>query len=174
MTFLRHPTRQVHHTVANHLETGLATLGWTVAGQTPFGAPVVDLTTLSGTFGAKEAGTVTDGSAVLSLGPEAGPESEELGGPLHRADLAMVLDVFMSKAAYASTLLEDCRDILLGRLPAPGPRSIPVVDQNAGTAAVGWMLSFGDLELRTPDRINALHWRALAFTVEIRFPEAVY
>lgn len=172
MSALRHSSRHVHHSVAEHLSAALTTLKWVgPANDTPFGAPVVTVTTSQDTLGSKEVAGAKDGSLFVSLGPEQMPVDEEVGGPLAMTELVMFVDVFMAQAGHAQALIEDVRDVFLGRLPAPGPRSIPVVNQVTSTVVEGWRVEFVDLEQRIPDRASALHWRVLALTCEIRYRE---
>jgi len=175
MTFLRHSSRHVHHTVADHVEAGLAALSWTNAATTPFGSPVVtfDRTRSAADFlvpGVTPSG-LKAGLVCITLGNEFQPDPEEMGSGLHVVELPIFVDVFMDVDAHAQTLAEDARDIFLGRQAFWPKRFIPVVNQATSTAVPGWSIEFDDVERDRPEHSFALAWQVVKATAMVRYQE---
>lgn len=174
MTFLRHAPRQVHHSVASYLDACLLELGWTAAttSERPFGVDRVKTShspaIVDGSLVKVEAGQVS-----ITLGDEAMPEEQELGGPLSQQDYPIFIDVLMGEYALALTLASDIRDCFLGRFEF-ARRSIPVTDQLLQTPAPGWLLEFEDVERAQPDNVLPLHWQVVKVTAVATFSEARY
>lgn len=175
MTFLRHSSRHVHHTVAAHVEAGLAALKWTVADETPFGAPVVtfDRTRSAADFivpGQKVTG-LHAGLVTISIGSEFQPDPEELGSGLVVTEIPVFVDIFQDLDAHAQGLAEDTRDIFLGRQAFWPKRFIPVVNQATSTPVPGWTIEFDDIERDKPEHTFALAWQVVKATAMVRFQE---
>lgn len=163
MTYLRHATRHIHHTVADHIEARLNTDLWTVAGQVPFGGEPVTVERTpaqSKDVGARQ--------VRISVGNEFSPVPEEMGGPLTSQEVPVFVDVFMNTEAAAIALACDVRDALLGRTAS---RFIPVINQIDGTEVPGWMIEFEDVERLRPDAVTAFHWQVVKATAVVRFLE---
>jgi len=115
VTYLRHSTRHIHHTVVEYIREQLRELKWMTEGQTPFGATPVEIITAHPkeweTTARLEAGTV-----AITLGDESMPDLEESGGPLYSMDVPIFIDVFSDNESITLALALDIRDILLGRL----------------------------------------------------------
>lgn len=171
MTFLRHAPRHVHHSVANHIESGLTQLGWLDPALTPFGAPAVTVKTdrlTSTSLSRAEAGLVT-----VSLGDEAPPELEEMGGVLSSQEYPLFVDVFQDNHASALALATDVKDILRGRFDFMAVRGIPVIDQITGTPVPDWRIDFEDIERVEPDSTLPLFWQTVKVTAVTHFNEAI-
>lgn len=171
MSYLRHASRHIHHTIADAIEGLLDDLHWTStdAALRPFGAGQVVV---------KRTGGVTDkdrkiaaGEVFVTIGGEAMPETLELGGPLTQQEIPVFVDILMAEDAHAVCLAADVRDALLGRI-ASVPRVLPVVDQTTGTAVPGWRISFEDVERVVPDQVLALHWQIVKVAAIVEFQES--
>ena len=130
MSWLRHAPRHVHRTVFDHVEAQLASLNWTNAAATPFGAPAVTLVDTPIVDGDQIRQQAEAGKVFVTLGDEPAPSEEELGGPLHSQEYVIFFDVFMVAHGHAVSLASDIRDILLGRIG--GKRHLAVIDQVTG------------------------------------------
>lgn len=165
MTYLRHAARHIHHTVADHIETRLDSLGWTSAAATPFGATPVSVKRTAG-----HAKDITAGQVRISLGDEYMPQEQEMGGPLTRQDVPLFVDIFMDREAIALALACDVRDICLGRLGG-GTRFLPVINQVNDTAVPGWQIELDDVIRVRPDHALPLSWQVVKVTASTYFPE---
>lgn len=172
MTWLRHSTRHVFQTLYDHVSEQLAILGWTVAGQTPFGAPLVTLVDKPLVDGDQIRKEAQAGMVFVTLGTELNPEEQELGGPLAIQEIPIFFDVFMDANAHAVALACDIRDILRGRIG--GKRVLDVVNQVTGVAEPGWTFELVDVERVSPDQRFAMHWQSVKVTAETTFQEEVY
>ena len=172
MTWLRHASRHIQETVANHVGAQLTALSWMDPDNTPFGAPVLTIVTQPIVSGDGLAKGVTAGTVACTLGTELDPELLELGGPLTEQEIPVFFDIFMAKAGEAMAVANDIRDILLARL-AGTSRTIAVVDQASGAAVTGWRIEFEDVERSTPDQRLALHWQIVKVTASVTFPEVL-
>lgn len=166
MTYLRHASRHVHHTVANHLTARLTELGWLTAGSVPFDAPPLQIKRTAGPL--KD---VRSGEVRITLGDERAPDLEEMGGPLSTQDYPVFVDCFLDTEATCLALASDVRDVFLGRL---GNRFIPVINQITSTPVEGWVIEFDDVERVRPESSMALHWQVVKVTAVTAFPETVF
>lgn len=166
--YLRHATRHIHHTVADHIEEQLTILGWMGgAGPVPFNSAPVVVRRTSGPAKDVEAQQVR-----ISIGDEQHPTSLELGGPLTEQELPIFVDIFMDSDGTAVALACDVRDILLGRVG--GKRSLPVIDQVNDTPVPGWRIELDDVVRVTPEHVLAMHWQIVKVTAVTRFAEVAY
>jgi hypothetical protein len=166
VTYLRHAARHVHHTVADHIEAQLVTLGWTTVGQVPFNAAPISIKRSAGT-----APDIAAGQVRISLGNEVAPAEEELGGPLASQEYPIFVDVFMDNETIALALASDIRDVLLGRIG--GRRWLPVINQANDTEVPGWTLELDDVERIRPDHVLPMAWQVVKVTAIAYFPEVV-
>lgn len=173
MVFLRHASRHVHATVANHVKAGLTELGWDDAATTPLGAPAVSVQTTAALTGGRVDKKVTAGLVSITLGNEFAPDPQELGGALFLQEYPIFIDVFMGTEGETTALACDIRDILLGRFEFAG-RSIPVVDQVTSTPVDGWRIEFDDVERTTPENTYSLFWQVVKVTAATYYPEVVF
>jgi hypothetical protein len=173
MTWLRHASRHVHHSVADYLRAQLDALNWTDEANTPFGAPAVDLRTSASIVGEKLVEGISAGVVTITLGPELAPEEEELGGPLSLQEYPFFIDIFQESEGVCTALACDIRDIFMGRL-AGTQRWLPVTNQATDAVVAGWKLEFDDVERVTPDQRFTLPWQVVKVTASAYFPEVVY
>lgn len=173
MTYLRHASRHVHHTVANYVKSHLDTLGWTQAGNVPFDSPVVKVWKSSAINGTGLASQVTAGVVSIVPGNEPMPAGEELGGPLTSQIYPIFIDVFQDNEATALALANDIKDIVLGRLPGTR-RSLPVINQMTGEPQPNWWMELDDVERVKPDHTFALHWQTVKVSANAYFNEVLY
>ena len=173
MSYLRHASRHIHHTVATTIQDGLIALNWTIPGSTPFGAPVLRFQRTTALVGGKLPDKMSPGLVTITLGDEVEPDPEELGGALHSVELPIFIDIFMDKDAHALAAAEDIRDILLGRL-AGTSRFVQVINQATGDPIADWQIELEDLERSRPDIALTLHWQVIKVTARAYFIEVVY
>lgn len=173
MTYLRHASRHVHHTVANHIEQHLGILGWTVPGSVPFDSPVVTVRRTSAVVGGTLGKLTTAGTVAVTIGNEPLPSLEEMGGPLGSQEYPIFIDCFQDTEATALALATDVKDILMGRLPGT-VRYLPVVDQATGTSVPDWLIELDDIERVEPEYNFALFWQVVKVTAVTYFPEVIY
>lgn len=173
MTFLRHASRHVLHTVANHVDTQLGVLGWTTPGSVPFDSPVVKVRRTAAIAGGTLGKTTQAGTVAVTLGNEFSPDPQELGGALSSQDYPIFVDVFQDTEATTLALATDVKDILLGRLPGAA-RYLPVIDQSTGLAVPDWTIELDDIERVEPDYNFALFWQVVKVTAVAYFPEVIY
>lgn len=171
--FLRHASRHVHHTVANHIEGALAQLGWTDAATTPFGAPALKFQRTVALSGGRVDTKIEPGLVSITLGDEFNPDMEEMGGPLARQDYPIFVDIFMDTDATALSVAVDVEDILLGRFEF-AKRFIPVIDQALGQPVVGWQIELDDVERVRPDSTYQFYWQVVKVTAVTHFNEVAY
>lgn len=173
MTYLRHASRHVHHTVANYLLDQLTALDWTDPANTPFGAPAVTMWRTPAIVGTTLTERVAPGVVSCTLGDEYGPDPEELGGPLHSQEYPLFVDIFQDSHATALALANDIRDIFLGRLPETR-RWLDVVNQINGQIVPGWKMELEDVERVKPETVLPLHWQVVKVTAVAYFPEVTF
>lgn len=175
MAFLRHASRHVHQSLLNMLTEQLATLGWMGPDAVPFGADPVTIIATRPFIGSRLSDQVgaTGTTVVFSLGSEAVPGSEELGGALASQDYPFFIDVFSDTEAVGMALSTDIKDILLGRLPGT-TRFLTLVDQTTGDAVTSWQVELNDVERVAPEHEFPLQWFAVHVTATAYFPEEVY
>lgn len=172
MTYLRHSSRHVHHTVATYLREHLTTLGWIGPSEsTPFGATPVELRT-SHPPEWQESSRLEAGTVAVTLGDEDAAILEEMGGPLASVEHPIFVDIFMDNEAIALALALDVRDLFYGRLPG-SVRSLPVRDfsYDPPISVVGWLLEFDDITRVRPD--TASNWQVVKCTAVTYFAEVV-
>lgn len=171
--FLRHASRHVHHTVANYVKAGLDELGWTAssASQRPFGAAQFVVRT-DVAISDRERKAISDGLVAVSLGNEAPPDPEELGGAIASQEYPIFVDVFSEVETHGLTCASDIRDHLLGRFEF-SQRWLPVIDQSTATAVAGWRLELDDIERVYPDQPFPIHWQVVKVTAVAHFPEVI-
>ena len=172
MTWLRHATRHIHHTVLNHVKTELTGLDWLDPANTPFGAPAVNIIDSPVVDGDQIRKQFTAGTVACSVGGEFDPDPQELGGPLAQQEIPIFFDVFMDTAGSALACACDIRDILLGRIG--GKRVLPVINQATSTPVAGWSIELTDVERAAPDQRYALHWAVVKATATVTYPEEVW
>lgn len=174
MTYLRHASRHVHHTVANYLQAQLDDLHWTDPHATPFGAATVTMIRTPAVLadGHLEK-KVTAGTVAITLGDEYRPMEEELGGPLFSQEYPLFIDVFQTTHSSALALAGDIRDILLGRLPGT-KRWLEVINQINAQVVPGWRLELEDIERVAPETTLPLRWQVVKCTAVAYFPEVAY
>ena len=173
MTYLRHASRHVHHSVADYLQAQLEELGWTDPDATPFGATPVTLIRTPAIVGGALTEKITAGTVAITLGDEYGPDIEELGGPLHSQDYPLFVDVFQATSAEALALASDIRDIFLARLPGT-QRWLDVTNQINDQVVPGWKLEFEDIERVQPETVMPLRWQVIKVTAVAYFPEVTF
>lgn len=171
---IRHATRHVQATILNVLREQLTILGWTDDAHLPFGnkhAAVVRFTD-SPAIGEDRSFTegVGAGTLACTLGDEAPPSPEEIGGPLTRQDYPVFLDILQPSYAAATALANDVRDILVGRMPGTR-RHIRVINQVTGEPVPGWICELTDVEITRPEVRMPLHWQVVKVTAEVYFSE---
>lgn len=172
MTHLRHASRHVHQTVADHLRDGLGSLNW-FGPSVPFGEEPIRLETTKAFRGDQLREEIAAGSVYVTLGSEPHPLMQEMGGPLAAQEYPFFVDVFMDAEAVTRALSCDIRDLLLGRFAGFG-RGVKVVDQGTGTPVEGMTLSFDDIERVEPEHTLPLHWQAVHATAVVHFNEVVW
>lgn len=173
MTFLRHASRHVHQTMADHILNGLEELNWTDPMLTPLGAPAVRLQTTPALQGGRLGANVAAGLVSVTLGNEFAPDLEEMGGPLSSQEYPVFIDMFMGTEGEALALACDIRDILLGRFEF-AKRHLAVVDQVTSTSVPGWMIELDDVERVSPDHNYSLHWQVVKVTATTYYNEVTY
>jgi hypothetical protein len=171
--FLRHASRHVHATIAKHVKAGLTELNWTDPALTPLGASAVRFQTTSALQGGRPGAGVSPGLVSITLGNEAPPSEEEMGGPLHLQEYPIFIDVFMETEGECTALACDVRDILLGRFEFAG-RVLPVVDQVTSTDVPGWILELDDVERMSPEHTFSIQWQVVKVTASAYYNEVVY
>lgn len=172
MSYLRHASRHVHQTVADHVKDGLTSLGW-FGPDVPFGEDPITLDTTRAFIGDTLSEEVTAGTVYVTLGREVNPDMEELGGPLASQQYPFFFDVFMTTEAVTRALACDIRDLLLGRIDGYG-RGLQVTDYVTGTPVAGMALSFDDIERVAPEHTFPLHWETVHATAVLHFNEVVW
>lgn len=174
MTYLRHSSRHIHHSVADYVKAQMAALLWTTPGSVPFDAPVVRFTTNTAIPNNRTdlARAIEPGMVAITVGDEPDTVEEELGGELVTLELPIFFDIFMDSDATALAVANDIRDVLKGRL-AGSKRVIPVVDQVTSTPVDGWVIEFTDVERARPEH-NVLHWQIVKVTATTQFLEIVH
>lgn len=172
MTYLRHASRHVHHTVANHLKAQLDALGWTDAATTPFGATPARVITTAAVVGSQLDSKVTAGTIAVTLGDEFGPDLEELGGPFTSQEYPIFVDVFQDSSTAALTLASDIRDIFLGRVEG-SKRWLPVIDQSTKAQVAGWVLELDDVDRVSPETAMPLRWQVVKVTATAYFNDVL-
>jgi len=172
MTYLRHASRHVHHTVANHLKARLDALGWTDAATTPFGATPAKIITTSAVVGTQLDSKVTAGTIAVTLGDEFGPDPQELGGPFTSQEYPIFVDVFQDTSTAALTLASDIRDIFLGRV-AGSRRWLDVVDQSTKQPVPGWKIELDDVDRVSPETAMPLRWQVVKVTAIAYFNDVM-
>lgn len=173
MTYLRHASRHVHHSVANYLQDQLDELGWSDPEVTPFGATPATLIRTPAIVGESLDKKVTAGTVAITLGDEYGPDHEEMGGPLHAQEYPLFIDIFQSTSAEALALASDIRDVFLGRLPGT-QRWLDVTNQVNDRVVPGWKLEFEDVERVQPETVMPLRWQVVKVTAVAYFPEVTH
>lgn len=173
MTFLRHASRHVHHSVANYLTDQLDALGWTQAGNVPFDSPVVEVRTSRAIVGGTLGKTTKAGTVAITLGDEFAPDPEEMGGPLSSQEYPLFIDIFQDTEGSTLALATDIKDIFLGRVDGAA-RWLNVTNQADGFVVPGWRLEFEDVERVEPDFTFALFWQVVKVTAVAHFPEEIY
>lgn len=173
MTYLRHASRHVHHTVANYVKFHLDQLGWTQAGIVPFDSPVVKIWKSAAVTPAGLNQQVTAGVCSITVGNELAVEMHELGGALASQDYPIFIDVFQDTDATALALASDIKDILLGRLPGTR-RSLSLVNQMTGNPEADWWIELEDIERTRPDHTFTLAWHSVKVTAVAYFTEVTY
>lgn len=173
MTYLRHASRHVHHTVANYVAQHLELLDWTDAASTPFGAKPVRIQRTPSVLGDKLADGVTAGVVSITLGDEYGPDPEELGGALSSQEYPLFIDIFQDTHGAALALANDVRDILLARLPGT-QRWLDVINQSTGAVVPGWKLELEDIDRVSPETVMPLRWQVVKLTATAYFPEVTF
>lgn len=173
MTYLRHASRHVHHTVANYIKAQLDVLKWTVPGEVPFDSPVVQIWKTPAVTQSGLNRQVTAGVVSITLGNEQSPDMEEMGGPLASQEYPIFVDVFQDQHATALVLASDVKDILLGRLPT-ARRSMTVINQATGEPVPDWWIELDDVERVAPDNSFSLHWMTVKVTATAYFAEVRY
>lgn len=173
MTYLRHASRHVHHTVANYIAEQLTALNWMDEANTPFGAIPVRIMKTPSVIGGQLADNVTAGVVSITLGDESNPDPEELGGALFSQEYPIFIDIFQDSYAVALSLANDVRDILLGRLPDT-QRWLDVVNQTNAQVVPGWKLELEDVERVSPETVMPLRWQVVKVTAVAYFPEVTF
>lgn len=170
MTYLRHSTRHVHHTVIKYLREQLTALNWIGSEETtPFGATPVELFTVHPPEW-KQDQKLQAGKVAITLGNEVMSTLEEMGGPLTSVEIPIFVDIYMDDESIALALALDVRDIFHGRLP-DSVRWLPVLDfaESPPTAVEGWTLEFDDITRVRPD--DSIVWQVVKVTALTYFPE---
>jgi hypothetical protein len=176
MTWLRHAGRHVHHTAANYLSAQLEALGWTAAdaAERPFGGTQVVMWTKPAILAE---GALVDqvaaGVLAITLGDEAYPQMQEMGGPLSTQEYPLFVDIFHDTEETTLALATDVRDIFMGRLPGTQP-FLDVVNQANQVSVPGWRMEFEDIERVRPESKIRLHWQVVKVTATTFFPEERY
>ena len=172
MTYLRHASRHVHHTVANHLKARLDALGWTNAATTPFGATAARVIKTPAVVGTQLASTITAGTVAVTLGDEYGPDLEEMGGSMTSQEYPIFVDVFQDTDAAALTLANDIRDIFLGRITG-SQRWLNVINQSTQQPVPGWKLELDDVDRVSPETAMPLRWQVVKVTAVAYFADVL-
>ena len=173
MTYLRHASRHIHHTVANYIVEHLTALGWTQEGNVPFDSPVVKVWKSPAIIGNSLDRNVVPGVVAINLGNEITPDLEELGGPLTSQVYPVFIDIFQDHEATALALANDVKDILLGRLPGTR-RSLRLINQVTGQEVPDWWIELDDIERVKPDSNFALRWQVVKVSANAYFNEVQY
>lgn len=174
MTWFRHASRHVHHTVANYMVEHLTALNWLNPADVPFGASVVRVvrTPAIAGEGKLEAG-IGPGHVSIVLGSETPSIEEELGGPLSSQEIPLFIDIFQDSDGAAVSLACDIRDIFMGRL-VDTKRSLPLINQVNQQEVAGYRMEFEDIERVTPEIRLPIPWQIVKVTAVLYFPEVRY
>jgi hypothetical protein len=172
MTYLRHASRHVHHTVVNHLKAQLTSLGWTDAATAPFGATPAKVISTPAIVGSQLASTITAGTVSVTLGDEYNPDLEEMGGPFTSQEYPIFVDVFQSTDAGALTLASDIRDIFLGRTIG-SRRWLDVINQATKEPVPGWKIELDDVDRVSPETVMPLRWQVVKVTATAYFNDVM-
>lgn len=173
MTFPRHASRNVQHTVMNRVKDALTTLGWLDEGTLPFGtdfAAVVKFTDAPAIAGDKLVEGIEAGVIACTLGPEFNPDEQEIGGPLSLQEYPIFFDLFQPRYATATALADDVRDALMGRFVGT-KRAFPIIDQRDDSQIAGWTCELADVEIVRPEIRLPLHWQVVKVTAEVYYLE---
>lgn len=173
MSWLRHASRHVHHTVANYIEHHLAALDWTDPQATPFGAAPVKIMREPVLFGDERDRKIQDGTVAITIGDEDDVDHKKLGGPLVAQEYPLFVDIFAAQEGVALALANDVRDILKGRLPGT-QRWHDLINQSNGNVVPGWKLEFEAVYRERPENQPALRWQVVKAEVVAYFPEVTY
>lgn len=119
MRFLQ---RNVHRSVFDHLALRLDELGW-VDDPVNFGAEPVMFKEVDAQEGVERIEPTT---VALWVPQESADRLGELGGPLYRCDVDMVIDVYASQASFATALASDIKELFRERF-------IPLLDHSVST-----------------------------------------
>lgn len=156
MAYLRFATRHLQASVANHIATALAQLGWTgTAGPVPLGTTAAVVTTRR--LRAEEA--VVGNLVAISFGDEPDEDPLELGGGLVAIEHHLFVDCVGIEEPHALSLASDVKDLLTGRAPGTS-RFITLRDYTSdavGTPVLGHTLEAEDV---MRDKPNGPDWRA--------------
>lgn len=173
MTWLRHSTRFVKQSVADHVITQLTSLGWFTAGSTPFSA---DPITLIEQFPSEwqAIAKLKSGSLAVTLGDEVDAKPEEMGGHLVSQPIPVFFDIYYDSEGVALALACDIRDVLKGRISGTGPTSIGLTDysQNPTALVSGWTIELDDVQRVVPNTMSPL-WQVVKATATCYFNEVV-
>lgn len=175
MSYLRHASRHVFHTVAGRIESALGELGWTSTSdaERPFGTDQLTVRRHTPVTGESGDSTAKPFTVAITLGDEFTPQEQEIGGPLSMQEYPIFCDVLMPNDALALVLASDIRDVCLGRLDGYR-RSFPVIDQITQAPVVDWRISLEDVERVKPDSELTLAWQVVKVTAEVHFPEGMF
>ena len=174
MSYLRHASRHVFHTVAARIETAIGELGWTSADEAerPFGVDRVAVRRHTPVTGENGDGFKPYVLAI-TLGSEAMPEEQELGNGVSMQEYPIFCDILMPNDALAVTLASDVRDLCLGRMTGYR-RAFPVIDQITQAAVPDWRIELDDIERTRPDVDLPLAWQVVKLTAQVHFPEGLF
>lgn len=170
MTYLRHSSRHIHHTVIKYLREQLTTLKWIgPANATPFGATPVELYANHPPEW-KQDQRLQAGKVAITLGDEVMSTLEEVGGPLSSVEIPIFVDIYMDDESIALALALDVRDIFNGRIPG-SVRALPVLDfiEQPPTPVPDWRIEFDDITRVRPD--DAINWQVVKVTALTYFQE---
>jgi hypothetical protein len=155
MRFLQ---RNVRETVAQHVKTSLTSLGW-VDEPVNFGAEPVVFREVD-----RQAVEGIVPTTVSIWVPDEGPDRlAELGGPLYKATIGVVMDVYASKQSIAVAVASDIKALFRDR-------TIPLYDFSVSTPVQGGVIELDSAYIDRPNvRANAIEfagvWRVVrAFT----------
>lgn len=169
MTYLRHSTRMIHQTIADHVTSFLDDLNWTTEGSVPFQATKVTVqTTIPKKY--EKAKQLAPGTVAVTLGDEEAVKGIEVGGYLSTFTLPLFIDCFQDKEGTALGLALDVRDILCARVPG-AKRIIPVYDyaNDPKTLATGYQIEF--LGVTREQHQQSPTWQMVTALAEVTFTD---
>lgn len=164
----RFSSRHIRETIKDYLFTNMGVLGWDT--DPPFGTTPVAFKD-EFPFEWEQIAKLQANQLAVSFDTEFPGTLEELGGPLASMRMTVFIDCYMENASLAVAILNDVRDILMGRFDGTSS-IIPVLDyvQNPPEPVPGWYIDLHDIDMSWEGKSSK--WHSMVCWAEVTLVDA--